>query len=190
MTTKTRYLLILLFALFSRNTSAEASLENLMQQFSVVQQASARFIETKQLALLESPLTIEGNLSYRAPDYLKKEVTHPDRSLFEIRGDLLHIETRTEQRTLSLDRHPLIRAFAESYRATLSGNRSVLEQHFKTELTGDMHDWTLQLLPRNEQVSTHIAAILMTGSQNRILSAKIIEVSGDTSLMKIIPDDD
>ena len=182
--------LSLIFAFISLDINAGVSLDELMEQFSRTSMANARFIERKQLALLETPLTLEGTLSYRAPDYLKKEVNRPDHSLFEIRGDLLYIETSTEQRTLSLDSHPLIRAFAESYRATLSGNKIMLQQHFETELTGTIDEWTLRLLPKNSQVRSHIATILLTGSKNHILSAKTTEASGDTSLMKIIPDEE
>ena len=190
MTAKQAAVLSLIFAFISLDINAGVSLDELMEQFSRTPMANARFIERKQLALLETPLTLEGTLSYRAPDYLKKEVNRPDHSLFEIRGDLLYIETSTEQRTLSLDSHPLIRAFAESYRATLSGNKIMLEQHFETELTGTIDEWSLRLLPKNSEVRSHIVTILLTGSENHILSAKTIEASGDTSVMKITPDEE
>ena len=64
-----------------------------------------------------------------------------------ISGDSLRIETGKEQRTLSLDSHPLIRAFAESYRAILSGNGATLEQHFETGLTGTLEDWNYACCP-------------------------------------------
>ena len=159
-----------------------------MSGFSRLNSAQARFEEHKTLALLTAPLVLDGTLYYRAPDYLKKEVRHPARSSFEISGDRLYIETQQEQRTLPLDSHPLIRAFAESYRATLAGDRATLEQHFAIELSGDMEFWTLRLLPRNEAVQERIDSIVLTGTGNRIRSIATLEASGDTTLMTILPD--
>jgi len=185
------WLLLALLTLFSSPPArADFSLEILLEQFTRINSADARFREEKQLALLKAPLVVEGTLSYRAPDYLRKEVQQPEHSLFEISGNSLRIETGKEQHTLSLDTHPLIRAFAESYRAILSGNSATLEQHFETELTGTLEDWTLRLLPRDKQARTYITAINIKGSGNHIRSTETIEASGDTTLMTITPEND
>lgn len=169
---------------------ADFSLEMLLEQFSRTSSADARFREEKRLALLEAPLVVEGTLSYQAPDYLRKEVQQPEYSLLEISGDSLLIEAGKEQRTLSLDSHPLIRAFAESYRAILAGNGATLEQHFETELSGTLEDWTLHLLPRDKQARAYISAIIIRGNSSHILSSETLEASGDTTLMTITPEDD
>jgi outer membrane lipoprotein-sorting protein len=189
-TIEPRLLLALLVLFISLPVRAGLSLEVLLEQFSETRSANARFREEKQLALLETPLVVEGTLSYRAPDYLRKEVTQPDHSLFEISGDSLRIETGKEQRTLSLDSHPLIRAFAESYRAILSGNGETLEQHFETELSGTIDDWSLSLVPRDKQARSYIASIIVRGSNGQIRSTETREASGDTTLMTITPEDD
>ena len=159
-----RCLLSLLVLFISPPAAADWSLGMLMQQFSQANPADTRFREEKQLALLQAPLVLEGTLSYRAPDYLKKEILVPEHSLFEISGDSLHIETGGERRTLSLDSHPLIRVFAESWRAILSGNGTTLEQHFETGLTGDREHWTLRLVPRDTQAHAYIEAIINESS--------------------------
>jgi len=183
-------LLALLVLCISPPACADFSLEMLLEQFSRTSSADARFREEKRLALLEAPLVVEGTLSYRAPDYLRKEVQQPEHSLFEISGDSLHIETGSEQRTISLDSHPLIRTFAESWRAVLAGNGATLEQHFETELTGTFEDWTLRLLPRDKQARAYISAIIIRGSSSHIHSTETLEASGDTTLMTITPEDD
>ena len=184
-------LLLALLVLFSVPPAwADFSLEILLEQFTRTSSANAHFREEKRLALLEAPLVVEGTLSYRAPDFLRKEVLLPEHSLFEISGDSLFIETGKEQRTLSLDSHPLIRTFAESYRALLAGNRETLEQHFETELSGTLEDWTLRLQPRDKQARGYISAIIIRGSNGRIHSTETREASGDTALMTITQEDD
>ena len=189
-TAEPRLLLAFLLLFISPPAWADFSLEMLLEQFTRTSSADARFREEKQLAVLEVPLVVEGTLSYRAPDYLKKEVRQPQHSLLEISGDSLRLETGKEQRTLSLDSHPLIRVFAESYRAILSGNGATLEQHFETELAGTLEDWTLRLLPRDKQARDYIAAIIIRGSSSHIHSTETLEASGDTTLMTITPEDD
>jgi outer membrane lipoprotein-sorting protein len=183
-------LLPLLVMFINLPARADFSLAMLLEQFSMTHSANAHFREEKHLALLETPLVVEGTLSYRKPDYLKKQVQQPEHSLFEISGDTLRIETGQEQRTLSLDSHPLIRTFAESYRAILSGNGATLEQHFETELTGSIDNWTLRLLPRDKQARAYITSIIIRGSRGQIHSTETLEASGDTTLMTITPEDD
>ncbi len=185
-----RLLLAFMVLIISPPAWADFSLEVLLEEFTRTSSADARFREEKQLALLEAPLVVEGTLSYRAPDYLRKEVNQPQHSLFEISGDSLRIEAGMEQRTLPLDSHPLIRAFAESYRAILSGNGATLEQHFETELAGTLEDWTLHLIPRDRQARDYISAIIIRGHSGHIHSTETLEASGDTTLMTITPDDD
>lgn len=181
---------VLLALFISTPALADLSLEMLLQQFSRTAAADVRFREVRQLALLEAPLIVEGTLSYQAPDQLRKEVLEPEPSLFEISGDSLRIETANEQRTLPLDSHPLIRAFAESYRAILSGNGKTLEEYFETELTGSIESWTLRLQPRDSQARAYLETIIMKGSSNHIYSTETLEASGDRSVMTIIPDND
>jgi len=179
-------LLVVLFAI-CQPARPDVSLTVLLEQFAHITAADAAFREEKHMALLDTPLVLEGTLSYRAPDYLRKEVRTPERSAFEIVGDSLHIETGAERRTLSLDSHPLIRAFAESYRATLSGNAATLERYFETALSGTQEDWTLCLLPRDDHVRKYLESIVMRGHRGHIYRIRTLEASGDTSLMTITP---
>jgi len=185
-----RLLPVLLGLLISTPALADLSLEMLLQQFSRIASDDVRFREVRQLALLEEPLVLEGILSYQAPDHLRKEVLTPEPSQFDISGNSLHIETANEQRTLPLDSHPLLRAFAESYRAILAGNETTLEEYFETELTGSIDSWTLRLQPRDRQARAYLEKIIMKGSGNRIHSAETLEASGDKSLMTLLPDND
>jgi hypothetical protein len=182
---KSRTILFLLGLCICQYAFAEISLEVLMEEFSKITHASAKFTERKQLTLLTAPLILEGTLSYHAPDYLKKVVNKPSPSLFEISGESLYIETATEKLILHLDSHPLIRAFAESYRATRSGDSKTLTQYFDADLSGTLENWTLNLSPKDEYVRTRIRTIQMTGSGALIRSVKTVELSGNTSFMKI-----
>ena len=170
--------------------AAPLTLDALLEGFAGVAAAEARFTEVQSLALLDSPLTTKGRLSYRRPDYLKKEVIEPSPAVFEISGGRLVIETGAERHSLSLDSQPLIRAFAEAYRATLAGDRETLERYYRHELGGGTEAWTLRLSPRDEQTAERIEAIVLHGGGPRISRIEVFETAGDYSLMTIVPDVD
>ncbi|MEZ5592819.1 MAG: hypothetical protein R3F53_19790 [Gammaproteobacteria bacterium] len=53
--------------------AADFSLPVLMQSLAQVQRIEADFQEHKTLSILSTPLVFSGTLSYRAPDYIKKQ---------------------------------------------------------------------------------------------------------------------
>lgn len=164
------------------------SLDQLLKNFAAISSSQAHFTETQTLAILESPLISSGHLIYRRPDYLKKTVTEPTQALFEINGDRLLVETDQGRHSLSLNNQPTIRAFAEAYRATLAGDRAVLEQFYRLALTGNTEAWALRLVPLDKRMRSQVRFIEMQGTAARILRIETQEASGDHSLMTVVPD--
>lgn len=190
--TAARSTALLLAALLVPGCAAAAAtltLDTLMRQFSQTSSAEARFTERKTLAILDTPVIMEGTLSYRRPDYIRKEVLRPDHSVFEIDGDRLSVETPQGIRTLSLDSHPLLRAFAASYRAILAGDPEELRRFYTVQLAGSDKAWVMVLEPTDSRVRERIDRITVSGSGNRIGSVRIDETSGDSSLMTIVTHD-
>ena len=160
-----------------------------MQEFSRISSAKAHFREHRIVAVLDTPVVTEGTLSYRRPDYLKKEVLHPARSTFEIDGDRLTIVSAQGYHELSLARQPVLRAFTVSYSAVLAGDVELLQRYYTTELTGSHDFWTLHLIPRDTGIQVRIANITVTGSQNQIKSVEVYQTTGDSSHMVITADE-
>lgn len=181
----------LLFAaglgLCAASAQAEAfDLDALGAMLSGVEHSRAEFVETKTMALLERPLRLSGRLYFRAPDYVRKEVTAPDYEDYEIDGDQVRIDRGDgEPRSFSLDRHPALRAFAEAFRATLRGDLEALQRYYRVQLSGPADDWLLQMIPRDAAMAAHVERIEVTGSGAELFSVLIVEADGDQSLMRI-----
>jgi len=180
---------LVLFFTSSALFGQQWGLGELAAELSSQTMASARFTETKQMEMLETPLLLKGTLLYRAPDYVRKEVFEPYAEIFEINGEQLTYQKGAKQRSLSLDEHPTIRAFAEAFRATLAGNLNILQQYFKLVLSGDRSQWTLRLEPLGTRLRTAIDAIVISGTGARPLTIKTLERDGTTSILDILPDD-
>lgn len=184
-----RLLLGLAAALLALPAAAGEStrdLSALMAAFARVPAARATYVERKQIALLDVPLRYEGRLTYRAPDYLKKEVLSPRAESYEISNGRLTIERDGQRRELALNEHPPLLAFIESLRATLAGDLAALQRNYDVVYQPGTRGWDLRLTPR-AQLRNYITGITVHGSDAVIETVEIREASGDTSRMTIKP---
>jgi len=167
-------------------SSSDVELAALMQKLSEVRTAGSKFTERKYFSILDEPLILKGRVRYRAPDYVRKEYDDPDSESYEVRGDNLTIEYPDgRRRDLSIDEHPVLRAFVESYRGTLAGDLETLNRHFELELGGHMDAWRLRLTPRDLELAEYLRAVVLRGRDGTVTSVETLEANGDRSVMTL-----
>ncbi len=167
-------------------SSVDVELPALMGKLSQVRSAEGNFTERKYYSILNEPLILTGRVLYRAPDYVRKEYDDPGSENYEVRGDNLTVEYPDgRRRDLSIDEHPLLRAFVESYRATLAGDLERLHRDFDVEVDGPMDAWQLRLTPRNPELAEFLNAVVMGGRDGTVYSVETLEAGGDRSVMTV-----
>ena len=173
--------------LFTHGASAaDIELAELMRTLADVRTAEGRFTEHKYLSVLSEPLILKGSVHYTAPDYVRKEYDNPDSESYEIRGENLTIEFPDgRRRELSIDEHPVLRAFVESYRATLAGDLETLRRYFDLELSGRMQEWQLRLTPLQKDLAEILSTVVMLGRGGTVYSVETLEAGGDRSVMTV-----
>jgi len=129
-----------------------------------------------------------GHLHYRAPDYLRKDVEEPQHISYEVAGDAVEVRTGQEVRQLQLDDHPVLRAFVESYRATLAGDLQTLRRYYALELRGTPDDWRLELTPIEEGLRRYLTLVVIEGRHGQMTEVRVEEVGGDVSRLRLLPD--
>lgn len=161
-----------------------------MQRMAETPASRARFTEKKYSSLTKTPLVSSGTLSYTRPDRIAKQVQAPQEESLSVDGDVLTIENKSknQRHSLTLQSYPVIWAFVESLRATLSGNLSSLQRFYKIRLDGGQQSWLLWLEPTDAQMAGYVQSILIRGADNRIASIEIHEAGGDRSVMAITPE--
>jgi hypothetical protein len=87
-----------------------------------------------------------------------------------------------------LREQPALRALVESARATLAGDRALLERHYRVQFSGPRDAWRLQLVPRDAQVRGYVESITLSGAAARVQRIETLESSGDRSVMTILHD--
>ncbi len=165
--------------------AADWDIDQLMHGLAQTRSSHARFVETKNIAMLDEPVESSGELFYSAPDRFEKRTLKPRRETLLVDGGALAIERGRKKYRLQLQDYPELAAFIDSIRGTLAGDRRALERNYRLSLEGNAEHWTLQLLPTHEKMQAVIKLIRITGARDDVRSIEITQTDGDSSLMLI-----
>jgi len=182
--------LLLLLAAATAAAAPPLTMTELMQMLGSVESARARFVETRESALLKTPLVLQGTLSYRRPDRVEKHVLTPHDERITVEGGRLTLENRSQNRrkTISVGSAPGLAALVESIRATRAGDLAALRRHYALQIEGSRGEWTLTLKPLDSQVGDYVTSVVLSGSDSRIGRIMVVEAGGDRSVMEITED--
>lgn len=179
--------LALPLVLFSTGAQAAFDITQLMQELAQHKGGRASFVEKKYLAILDKPLITKGEMRYQAPDRLEKRSTGPKPEVMILDKDTLTLERDQKTYTISLSQQPAARAFVDSIRGTLSGDRSALEKNYLLHLSGTREQWVLTLLPSDSQIATLVQRITVSGRQRQIATIEYLLADGDRTVLSIEP---
>lgn len=127
------------------------------------------FVEWRDSPLLKAPLRLSGE--YRRPqaDTLVREVRAPYAETTTIvsakngAGQATIARAGKPPRTFPLSRVPQLAALQASFGALLSGDRALLERHYRLSSQGRRGQWTMTLLPRDAQLARQVRDITLHG---------------------------
>lgn len=183
----TSHVLAALALILSTLPAQAFDLGTLMGQLALRGSGEARFTEQRFVSGLEQTLQSSGHLSFQAPDKLARHTVLPRAESFVVEGNRLVLERGGRVRQMALDSVPEIAAIVAALRGTLSGDSTVLHQHFRPSLSGQAGQWTLTLVPLDERLAGVITQLRLGGSRADLLTVEVLLADGDRSLMKIEP---
>jgi hypothetical protein len=88
---------------------------------------------------------------------------------------------------MMLGDYPGMRAFIESIRSTLAGDRATLERYYRLRLEGESSRWWLTLEPLDPDMRTLVQSIRIAGTGASVREVEVFEAGGDRSVMTIGP---
>ena len=182
-----RPIVLVLAASFAGPAPAAFDVDDLMRGLAQRKGGRATFVETRHLALLDKPLVATGELSYAAPDRLEKRTRTPRPEVMLLDRDRLTIEREQKKFTLDLGQYPEARAFVESIRSILAGDRRALEKSYLLHVSGGPDAWELVLLPGDEKIASFVVRITVAGRGSQVRSVEYRQADGDRSVMIIEP---
>jgi hypothetical protein len=126
------------------------------------------FVEVRDSKLLKAPLRISGEYSRPDGNTLVREVRAPYAETTTIvsgkaGGEVTIARAGHAPRTFPLSRVPELGGLQSSFGALLSGDRNLLEQHYRIASAGSRERWTLTLVPKDAQFAAKVRDITLYG---------------------------
>ncbi|MDJ0608484.1 MAG: hypothetical protein QNJ67_05865 [Kiloniellales bacterium] len=167
--------------------AADWNLTRLAELVSEAGPGTYRFAEERYLQYLTEPLRLEGTLSYTQQGQLVRRVTSPRLEQAIIEGNLVTIQMNKVDPPVRvlLSEQPVLNALILALRATLTGDLPMLNETFKTQLTGSEQAWALRLIPDSNDLRQAVDGVTIEGRSNEIRSIEIVEANGDRSVITI-----
>jgi hypothetical protein len=171
---------ILLAGATAHAAEAPWKLDQLMSALAGAQQHQSRFVEIRELALLQQPLKSKGTLRFRPPNTLIKQFDPPNGLYYEIDDNRLLIRKPDGVvEIVRLDNSPQLLAYVTALRAVVAGDAEQLRRYFGLSLNGNRDAWRLLLTPKAKELSRQIRNIEITGTGGNVGRFVVSEQGGD-----------
>lgn len=138
------------------------------------------FVELRGSPLLKAPLRIEGEYQRPREGTLVREVRVPYAETTTIRaGEVQIARAGKSPRTFSLARAPELGGLQASFGALLSGDRALLEQHYRIAVDGTRERWTMVLTPKQPALAATLRSVVLRGRGAELRCIETRPVKGD-----------
>ena len=138
------------------------------------------FVELRGSPLLKAPLRIEGEYQRPDDDTLVREVRSPYAETTTLRnGEATIARAGKAPRKFSLARVPELAGLQASFGALLSGDRALLEKHYRLSAQGTRQQWTLSLVPLDAQMQASVRDITLYGRGAELRCIETRPAKGD-----------
>lgn len=161
--------------------------KDLMGLLAQQKNGEARFTEQRYVRGIDGPLASSGTLSFVPPDKLVRRTLSPRPESMSVEGNALVLQRGGRTRTTTVDSMPELAGLIEAMRGALSGNATLLQRYFSTDLKGDAKDWTLDLSPLDPALGRQIRSLRLSGRAGELQGVEMEFVGGDRSVMTIVP---
>lgn len=159
--------------------------DQLMRALSAQKISRGTFVERKYIAMLDSPVTSSGELSFTAPSRLERRTLKPRPESVVLDGGTLTMTRGERQMVMQVQDHPALAALTESVRGTLAGDRQALERHFLLTLGGSLDRWTLSLKPKEPRIRGYVLEVRIAGERGEVQTVEVEQSDKDRSVMTI-----
>lgn len=142
----------------------------------------AAFTETRELALLSSPLESAGTIYFVPPDRMVRVVTRPGRSRLVVDGSRARFEDETGAHDLDLGASPVARQLVDSFVVLFRGDEPRLRELYDCTYEAGGSSWSLRLVPRSTPLDRMVASMHLVGTGARIDRMETLEPDGDRTV--------
>lgn len=168
------------------------TIDAVMESLRRLEHVESTFTETRHSTFLTKPLKLNGTFVFKAPQTFIKETFEPfpERVLVDSNGvridqDRIQHEGQSRTQFIAADAHPLVEGLVASAKATMSGEKELLETRYELEIEGTKEKWAVKLTPKEQVLRKKIESILFLGNEDLIYQVEIREADGDWSVIDL-----
>ena len=161
-------------------------LQKISQTTSKVKSLSSKFTQTKQSAMLQQPLVMQGMMHYTAPNQLRWEYTSPEPMAFILHGDTIWLE---KQGVKSLANNRMMKGITSMVMGCVTGRQLFSENDFTTQLFDDGKLYRAEMTPLRKDLKRMFArmTILFDKASLSVVEVRLYEKQGDCSIIQFQP---
>ena len=159
----------------------------LLGRFQRVPSVTARYEETKQIALLSTPLKTTGVVVFErhggdsvGGPRLARRADPPYASHIVVAAGQVRVFGPDGAEAQAID-NPVAAQLSGSFMSVLGGDEAALKAHYAVQLSGTAARWSLTLTPKGAQLARLITKIELRGGGAEITTVVVYETSGDVT---------
>jgi hypothetical protein len=164
-------------------SAAEAvTVDELLAGFAKMPGLYADFRQESHFGLLAEPLVDTGTIHF-ADGRLARRTVAPTPSVVVMDSRGIEFGDGTKSERIDLDGKPAVRQFVDAFTKIFAGDRPGLEALYRIEfMPGEGRSWTLTLVPKVSPMDEIIAKVIVTGTELRISTMRVVERNGDETI--------
>lgn len=144
----------------------------------------ARFVETREIALLSEPIESEGEIFFVPPRRFARLTSRPSATRFVVDGDRVLFRDAAGEQRLEASGSRVARAIVENFMVLWSGDAAGLAARYDTEFSSTGAAWRLALRPKEPTVASVVGRVVLIGEGSKVLEMILEEPSGDRTVTR------
>lgn len=165
--------------------ATDDQLAALLSGFAAIPTLETGFREERHSELLIGPLIQQGQLRYRAPDFLERRTEHPVPGSWRMEGSLLVVENGDQPRVQPMADVPEAEALADALLGLLNGEAERLARSWQPRMQRQANDrWTLELTPASE-AARRLGTMRLTGTGTAVTQITTYEPDGSVRELQL-----
>gem|GEM_PF-721598 len=182
------FLLTMLLAPFAHAHDA-ALADQVAKQLRESSVVRASFTQTKNIAVLKRPIISQGRFVFSKEHGIVWEIQQPIRITYLLQSSgVIEIAADGRVRRQSGREAQGMYEVGRILNALWSGQTTVLDPLFHTDMQGRLEQWSLKLSPKAAPLSDFLSGVAVTGSAARIVRVQVTEAGGDVMTLAFQPE--
>jgi outer membrane lipoprotein-sorting protein len=163
---------------------APATIEALMEGMARAKGVLAEFTETKELALLSTPIESKGVLHFIPPDRMVRRTLEPAPSSLVVDGKRVLFRDASGAAPVDLSGDPSAKEFVDNFTTIFRGDLGALRAKYDVRFESEPPRWKLVLEPRDAVLKRFVASVTLAGLGETMSEMVLLERDGDRTITR------